>query len=93
MLLLQVLNPIYFILSIVIAISPCLLAFYLLSRYQSRKRNPQVRPQRTPVHTQRIHEERIIERTVERIVLVVCPYCGAKNEQGITICEKCGGHI
>ncbi len=32
----------------------------------------------------------VIER--ER-VLVVCPYCGTKNEQGITTCANCGGDI
>ncbi|TET07953.1 MAG: hypothetical protein E3J86_11700 [Candidatus Thorarchaeota archaeon] len=26
-------------------------------------------------------------------VLVICPYCGAKTEQGITRCEKCGGDL
>ena len=33
---------------------------------------------------------RVIER--ER-VLVVCPYCGAKNEQGITTCKNCDAEI
>jgi hypothetical protein len=33
---------------------------------------------------------RVIEH--ER-VLVVCPYCGAKNEQGITTCANCGAEI
>ena len=32
----------------------------------------------------------VIER--ER-VLVICPYCGTKNEQGITTCTNCGGDI
>ncbi len=32
----------------------------------------------------------IIER--ER-VLVICPYCGTKNEQGITTCANCGGDV
>jgi ribosomal protein L40E len=26
-------------------------------------------------------------------VLVICPYCGAKTEQGITKCQKCGADI
>ena len=33
---------------------------------------------------------RVIEH--ER-VLVVCPYCGAKNEQGITTCKNCDAEI
>jgi hypothetical protein len=33
---------------------------------------------------------RVIE---SETVLVVCPYCGAKNEQGITICANCGADI
>ena len=35
-------------------------------------------------------EVRVIER--ER-VLVVCPYCGAKNEQGVTTCKNCDAEI
>jgi hypothetical protein len=26
-------------------------------------------------------------------VLVVCPYCGAKNEQGVTNCTNCDAEI
>jgi hypothetical protein len=33
---------------------------------------------------------RVIE---SETVLVVCPYCRAKNEQGITICANCGADI
>ena len=29
----------------------------------------------------------------KQLVLVVCPYCGHKNEQGITRCENCGASI
>lgn len=29
----------------------------------------------------------------KQLVLVVCPYCGHKNEQGITTCEKCGASV
>jgi hypothetical protein len=29
----------------------------------------------------------------KQLVLVVCPYCGHKNEQGITKCENCGASI
>ena len=33
---------------------------------------------------------KVIERET---VLVVCPYCGAKNEQGITTCANCDADI
>ena len=33
---------------------------------------------------------KVIERET---VLVVCPYCGAKNEQGITTCANCDAEI
>jgi hypothetical protein len=26
-------------------------------------------------------------------VLVVCPYCGAKNEQGSTTCKNCDAEL
>ncbi len=29
----------------------------------------------------------------KQLVLVICPYCGHKNEQGITKCENCGASI
>jgi hypothetical protein len=29
----------------------------------------------------------------KQLVLVVCPYCGHKNEQGITKCQNCGASI
>ncbi|MHA2425381.1 MAG: hypothetical protein ACXAEF_11365 [Candidatus Thorarchaeota archaeon] len=36
----------------------------------------------------------VIERVTEQTrVLVVCPYCGAKNEQGVTRCHGCDGAI
>ncbi len=33
------------------------------------------------------------QRTVEKVVLVICPYCGSKNEQGITKCQNCQAAI
>ena len=33
---------------------------------------------------------KVIERET---ILVVCPYCGAKNEQGITTCKNCDAEI
>ena len=38
--------------------------------------------------------ERIMEREkiVER-VLVVCPYCGHKNQQGMSKCGECGADL
>ena len=29
----------------------------------------------------------------KQLVLVICPYCGHKNEQGITRCENCGASV
>ncbi len=29
----------------------------------------------------------------DAVVLVVCPYCGAKNEQGLTHCQNCGAEL
>jgi hypothetical protein len=33
-------------------------------------------------------------KVVEReTILAVCPYCGAKNEQGVTTCKNCDAEI
>jgi hypothetical protein len=45
------------------------------------------KPEPTPEETP--SSSKTIERTVERVFLVVCPFCGAKNEQGITKCSNC----
>jgi hypothetical protein len=29
----------------------------------------------------------------KQLVLVICPYCGHKNEQGITRCENCNASV
>jgi hypothetical protein len=31
--------------------------------------------------------------TGKAIVLVICPYCGAKTEQGREKCQKCGANL
>ncbi|MFW9848515.1 MAG: hypothetical protein ACFFF4_05210 [Candidatus Thorarchaeota archaeon] len=56
---------------------------------RKRSRTPSSGP--TPIATK--EETKVVERTVEKIVLVVCPYCGAKNEQGMTKCQSCQGDI
>jgi hypothetical protein len=33
------------------------------------------------------------ERIVTERVLVICPYCGTKNDQGIIKCRKCGAEM
>jgi hypothetical protein len=33
------------------------------------------------------------ERIVKERVLVICPYCGTKNDQGIIKCRKCGAEV
>ena len=35
----------------------------------------------------------LVVKTPAPLVLVVCPYCGTKNEQGIISCRKCGAEI
>jgi len=37
--------------------------------------------------------EPLRERIITEKVLVICPFCGAKNEQGITKCGSCGAEI
>jgi hypothetical protein len=48
-----------------------------------------------PVTPEEPPAPKTIERTtVEKvIVLVICPYCGSKNEQGITKCANCQAEI
>jgi ribosomal protein L40E len=42
-----------------------------------------------PPETPRVVEtQRVIER-----VLVICPFCGAKNEQGAPKCANCGAQL
>ena len=52
-------------------------------------------PEPEPIPEADPTSSKIIERTtVERvIVLFMCPYCGAKNEQGITKCANCQAEI
>ena len=38
-------------------------------------------------------QEAVKEREVMTRVLVVCPFCGAKNEQGVLKCQNCGAEI
>ena len=35
----------------------------------------------------------LVVREPAPLVLIVCPYCGAKNEQGIIKCRKCSAEI
>ena len=37
--------------------------------------------------------EPLRERLVTERVLVICPFCGTKNEQGITTCRNCGAEV
>ena len=45
-------------------------------------------PPSTPASSRTIREREITTR-----VLVVCPYCGAKNEQGILSCHNCDAEL
>ncbi len=33
------------------------------------------------------------EKVVETRILVICPYCGAKNEQGVLKCQNCSAEL
>ena len=44
--------------------------------------------ERLPEAPRVIETQRVIEK-----VLVVCPFCGSKNEQGLTKCVKCGADL
>ena len=35
----------------------------------------------------------LVVKTPAPLILVVCPYCGAKNEQGLLKCRKCSAEI
>ncbi len=45
---------------------------------------PSSEPKPEPVHSR---------ETIRDRVLVICPYCGAKNEQGITKCQNCSADL
>jgi len=38
-------------------------------------------------------DEEQVKIVEHETVLIVCPYCGAKNEQGFTSCMNCGAEI
>jgi hypothetical protein len=44
--------------------------------------------ERAPEAPRVIETQRVIEK-----VLVVCRFCGAKNEQGLTKCKTCGADL
>ncbi len=46
------------------------------------------RPSVTPIGSESTTKEREVVK-----VLVICPYCGAKTEQGLAKCQKCGADI
>jgi hypothetical protein len=65
---------------------------------RSKKKDPEVAPPsvdyyRAPPSTPR-PTETVREREIVRDrVLVICPYCGSKNEQGITTCKNCDAEL
>ncbi len=46
----------------------------------------------TPTHTYAAPATTTREREVVK-VLVICPFCGAKTEQGLSKCQNCGGDL
>lgn len=43
------------------------------------------------ISRRRIHPTPVVSPDAR--VLIVCPYCGAKNEQGILKCQSCGARL
>ncbi|MGY5881901.1 MAG: hypothetical protein RTV31_16765 [Candidatus Thorarchaeota archaeon] len=65
---------------------------------RSKKKDPEVAPPSvdhyrappsTPRPTTTVREREIVRDRV----LVICPYCGSKNEQGITTCQNCDAEL
>ena len=69
---------------LIIAMAAILGAFVLCMfvYYMKRKGGQDSGPVRIETHT-----------THEKIVLVVCPYCSAKVEQGVSECPNCSGKL
>jgi len=69
----------YVLIILVLPGGVCLEIVAFVRRRRVIRKNPSAEPLR--------------ERIITERVLVVCPYCGAKNEQGITKCQSCDADL
>jgi hypothetical protein len=74
----QTTSPIDLAIALAAILGAFIVCFYLL--YSRSRQGPGSGPVRIETHT-------------EKVVLVICPYCSAKVEQGVTECPSCGGRI
>lgn len=80
-------GPEYYVMILLVTVGLPLIACYIVYKFWSKHRETS-RPVQEIVRESVSREQVIRER-----VLVVCPYCGAKTEQGTTFCPSCGGKI
>jgi hypothetical protein len=50
-------------------------------------------PPEPVTHQPREQTQVIREREVREVVLIVCPYCGTKNQQGVLRCSNCDARL
>jgi len=80
-------DPGYYVMILLVTIGLPLIACYIVYRFWSKHRETSRPPQEV------IRESISTEHVIRERVLVVCPYCGAKAEQGTTFCPGCGGKL
>jgi hypothetical protein len=85
-------------LSVIGLVAGLLILIILCCVCRSKKKDPDFTPsQPTTDHyvappssrTETVREREIVRDRV----LVICPYCGSKNEQGITTCANCDAEL
>lgn len=77
----------YYAMALFIQVGLPLIACYIVYKFWSKHKETS-RPQQEV-----IRESVSTEHIIRDRVLVVCPYCGAKVEQGTTFCPSCGGKL
>ena len=73
-------SPIDLVIALAAILGAFILCLYLV--YSRRRGGSDSGPVRIETHT-----------THEKVVLVVCPYCSAKVEQGVSECPNCSGKL